>query len=111
MDDCRRWNFTSGDAAASERMLGIQLWLNLPAKGKMTSPKYRDIKEDMVSLIKEEGACIHIISGKYKNTPGAMQPDYVQMKFLEVELESNQQWSWKPPHEHPERIISSSPGH
>jgi len=28
----------------AERMFGAQLWLNLPAKDKMTPPKYGDIK-------------------------------------------------------------------
>ncbi|WP_334305006.1 MULTISPECIES: pirin family protein [Eisenbergiella] len=29
---------------AAERLLGVQLWLNLPAKEKMTSPHYHSIK-------------------------------------------------------------------
>ena len=29
---------------ASDRMLGLQLWLNIPARDKMTPPKYNDIR-------------------------------------------------------------------
>jgi redox-sensitive bicupin YhaK (pirin superfamily) len=36
---------------ASPRMLGCQLWINLPQKHKMTTPTYRDITPDMFSIL------------------------------------------------------------
>ncbi|NLX92553.1 MAG: pirin family protein, partial [Clostridiales bacterium] len=33
---------------ASERMLGCQLWVNMPAKDKMNHPAYGDITQDKV---------------------------------------------------------------
>ena len=36
-------------------MLGVQLWLNLPAKDKMVKPQYHDITADMVPIVKEDG--------------------------------------------------------
>jgi redox-sensitive bicupin YhaK (pirin superfamily) len=35
---------------SAERMLGVQLWLNLPAKDKMTDPRYGDIRSENVRL-------------------------------------------------------------
>ncbi|MFW5873704.1 MAG: pirin family protein [Bacillota bacterium] len=81
----------------SNKMLGVQLWLNLPAKEKMTTPQYRDITADMVTTIKEEAAEIKVISGNYKNQPGAMEADYVKMSFLDVNLNKNKTWEWQPP--------------
>jgi len=49
---------------ASERMLGCQLWVNLPQKEKMTQPAYRDIKKEDVSLVQEENATIRGIVRK-----------------------------------------------
>lgn len=72
---------------ASDRMLGAQLWVNLPAKDKMVEPKYRDIKADMVPILKEDGADIRILSGNYKDTEGAMQPDYVNVLYLDVDVQ------------------------
>ena len=81
----------------SNKMLGVQLWLNLPAKEKMTTPQYRDITADMVPVIKEKNAEIKIISGNYNNQPGAMEADHVKMSFLDVKLNKNKTWEWQPP--------------
>lgn len=69
---------------AAERMLGAQLWVNLPRKDKMTEPKYRDITADMIPIIKEEEGEIRIISGNYKGTDGAMQADFVKVLYLDI---------------------------
>jgi hypothetical protein len=74
---------------ASERMLGVQLWLNLPAKDKMTQPQYRDITTEKVPKVKKEGTTVSIISGDYDNVSGAVHGDYVKMTFLDVELEKD----------------------
>jgi len=55
----------------TEHLLGLQLWINLPKKEKMTEPKYFDITPDMVKSIEEEQASIRVIAGKYKQHQGA----------------------------------------
>lgn len=70
----------------SERMLGVQLWLNLPAKDKMTEPKYRDIVHNEVPVVNAFGKSVKVISGEYAGQKGAVNPDYVQMTFLDVHL-------------------------
>jgi len=76
----------------AERMLGVQLWLNLPRKDKMTAPQYRDIKADMIPKITETGTTIGVISDDYKGTPSPVHGDYVKMLFLDVEMQSNTEW-------------------
>lgn len=78
----------------SERMLGCQLWLNLPAKDKMTIPAYGDITQDKVSLVKEENAVVRIIAGTYKNKSSVFEGKYVKVKYLDVDLEPNSTWSY-----------------
>lgn len=75
-----------------DRMLGVQLWLNLPAKDKMTEPKYRDIVNLKIPIVEDEKAKIHIISGKYNNIEGAMQGEYVKVRYLDVEIKGNKSW-------------------
>ncbi len=71
---------------ASERMLGAQLWVNLPQKDKMTEPQYRDITADMVPEVKDENGTIRIISGNFLGKAGAIEASYVKVLYLDVEI-------------------------
>ncbi len=77
---------------ASPRMLGAQLWVNLPAKDKMCPPKYRDITEAMIPAVSDGGATVRVISGAYKGTKGAMEGDYVRPNYLDVLLVPGCEW-------------------
>lgn len=72
----------------SKHMFGIQLWLNLASKDKMTHPKYRDIKALDIPQIIDEKSTIRIISGNFNQKKGAIQPDYVPLTFLDVSVKS-----------------------
>ncbi|HYE10973.1 MAG TPA: pirin family protein [Patescibacteria group bacterium] len=78
---------------ACKRMLGVQLWLNLPAKDKMTKPQYRDILNSKIPIMEEDGHRIQLISGSYKGKDGAIQGDYVKPLFMDVTLKGNSDWS------------------
>ena len=77
---------------ASPRMLGAQLWVNLPAKEKMSPPKYRDITNAMIPVVSEGLAAIRVISGAYKGVKGAIEGDYVRPNYLDVLLEPGCEW-------------------
>lgn len=101
LDGCCQW-MTAGSGImhqempkAADRMLGVQLWLNLPKNDKMTNPQYRDIQADMIPRIVEDGREIGIISGQYKETPGPVSGDYVKTLFLDVNLEAHVEWKLK----------------
>lgn len=76
-----------------DKMLGVQFWLNLPAKDKMTSPKYRDVSKQSIPVIDKDGAKIHIVSGTYEGHDGAVEAAYVKPLFLDVEVKSGSEWS------------------
>ncbi len=76
----------------SERMLGVQLWLNMPAAHKMGEPKYNGITQAQIPAVREEGAEVRVISGTYKDTAGATQGDYVQPLYLDVALQPGAVW-------------------
>ncbi len=77
---------------SSPRMLGAQLWVNLPAKEKMSPPKYRDITKAMIPVVSEDLAAIRVISGAYKGVKGAIAGDYVRPNYLDVLLEPGCEW-------------------
>lgn len=50
----------------------VQLWVNLPAKDKMTTPKYQGITNVQINKFElpENGGVIEIIAGEYENIKG-----------------------------------------
>ena len=78
---------------ASERMLGVQLWLNLPAKDKMVMPKYHGITQADIPVIDEGSSKIHIIGGIYQGTKGAVEGDYIKPMLLDVEVKPDAEWT------------------
>jgi redox-sensitive bicupin YhaK (pirin superfamily) len=51
---------------------GIQLWVNLPARLKMTQPRYQDIRGSQVSLLSsaDGGALLRVIAGSFAGHDG-----------------------------------------
>lgn len=77
---------------ASPRMLGLQLWLNLPSKEKFTPPKYRDITAALIPKVQEPTGTVGVISGSYGRTKGATQGDHVPATILDVALKPGSSW-------------------
>lgn len=73
----------------AERMLGLQLWLNLPAAEKMTDPKYFDIRPEDVGVAENSCATVRVISGSYEGVNGA-KPHHIQATLLDVSLKEGQ---------------------
>lgn len=73
---------------ASERLLGVQLWLNLPAKDKMTSPAYHSIKNNTIEEIEFEGGTLRLLAGEYEGREGYMSK-YLPLDYYDVHLASN----------------------
>jgi quercetin 2,3-dioxygenase len=44
-------------------MRGFQLWVNLPARDKMTAPRYQDIPSEAIATVSREGAVLRVIAG------------------------------------------------
>ena len=72
-----------------EGIAGLQLWLNLPAREKMTRPKYRDLPADrLVETKLDGGANVRIIAGEAtsQRLRGPVEGLAVAPKFVDVTL-------------------------
>ena len=78
----------------SKRMLGCQLWLNLKAKDKMVSPKYRQILQSDIPIIEENSGSVLVLSGEYKQQKGALECDYIQTNYIDKELKPDREWTY-----------------
>ncbi len=79
---------------SSPYMLGIQLWLNLPAKDKMCPPAYHEIKSSDIMQIQEESAQIRLISGSYKGNSSNNQGEYIKATIIDCSLDKNSNWEY-----------------
>ena len=70
---------------ASERMLGIQLWLNLPRDQKMASPAYLGITGEMIAQTKKGDAVIRVLSGQFEHETGVL-PRHIPASIYDIEL-------------------------
>jgi hypothetical protein len=69
------------------RMEGFQLWLNLPARDKMTAPWYRDIQSgDIPEFTTSEGVTVRVIAGESHGVAGAVQREVTQPLYLDLHL-------------------------
>jgi redox-sensitive bicupin YhaK (pirin superfamily) len=68
-------------------MEGFQLWLNLPAKDKMSAPWYRDIPHEEVPRFSlPSGAAVKVIAGSSHGVDGAVQREATQPLYLDIAL-------------------------
>lgn len=60
----------------------VQLWVNLPAKDKMTPPKYQTITNERIPkyILPEQAGVVEVIAGEYEGTKGAATT------FTEIEM-------------------------
>ena len=69
-------------------MWGFQLWVNLPAKDKMTTPRYQDIPpQDIPERSLSGGGQVRVIAGEFDGTRGPVQAPSTQPLYLDVTLQ------------------------
>lgn len=72
----------------SERLLGVQLWLNLPADKKMVKPEYHAVKKNEIPEFSLEKAKLRLLAGKYDGHEG-YQGKYLPLNYYDIDLEPN----------------------
>lgn len=73
---------------ASERMLGVQLWLNLPAKDKMVPPAYKSIKNSEIQEITLDNGKLRLLAGEYNGITG-YKSKYLPLDYYDIHLNPN----------------------
>ena len=69
------------------KMEGFQLWINLPAKLKMTTPRYQEIESSRIPEVKsEDGTIVKIIAGEINGVKGAVTEIFADPIYLDVNI-------------------------
>ena len=68
-------------------MWGFQLWVNLPAKDKMTEPRYQDIAPKRIPEVElGPGASVRVIAGELAGVQGPVQAAATDPVYLDLRL-------------------------
>lgn len=70
---------------AVKNLLGVQLWLNLPAMDKMTSPMYHSIKRADIPEIPLPCGKLRLLAGSYNEHPG-YQSRYLPLDYYDIHM-------------------------
>lgn len=82
------------------RMEGFQLWLNLPARDKMSAPWYRDIQSAEIPEFTAPGLTVRVIAGESQGVTGAVQREATQPIYLDLHLAAGTRFAQPLPAEH-----------
>ena len=70
-----------------EGVAGFQLWVNLPAKQKMSAPRYQNIHSSEIPIIeRDRGASVRVIAGTVDGTRGPITGIVAEPSYLDVAL-------------------------
>jgi len=79
---------------AEDELKGFQLWVNLPAKLKMTKPRYQDVLSKTIpEVLRDDGAKIRVIAGKVGEVQGIVTEIYADPTYLDVTVPPNKSFS------------------
>jgi quercetin 2,3-dioxygenase len=71
-----------------KRLEGFQIWVNLPARLKMTKPRYQDVPSAQIPEVKRpDGSRIRVIAGLVEGVAGAVSEIYADPTYLDVTLQ------------------------
>ena len=85
----------------SGRMRGFQLWVNLPARDKMTDPKYQEFAPEFIPVTTPAlGVEVKVIAGKVGEVVGPIAQPATDPVYLDIALESGKSWEYALPEGH-----------
>ena len=85
----------------SGRMRGFQLWVNLPARDKMTEPKYQEFAPDRIPVAHPAtGVEVKVIAGAVGDTQGPISQPATDPVYLDIALQPGQAWDYALPAGH-----------
>ena len=83
------------------KMFGFQLWVNLPAKRKMTRPRYQDVPSARIPEVRrEDGVRVRVIAGEVDGVRGAVHEIYAEPEYLDVYLPAGRSFTQPVPKGH-----------
>jgi len=87
-------------AMKAGKLHGFQLWINMPAKLKMSKPEYLYIDADKMSVHKDDEKTVKVIAGNFENAEGPIKGHNVEPIYFDIELNKNKEFNINLPTTH-----------
>ena len=87
-------------AMTEGKLQGFQLWINMPAKLKMTKPNYIYIDSKEMQIYKDEDKQVKTIAGKFKEIEGPIKGHNVEPIYFDIELKKDKEFKFELPTTH-----------
>ena len=87
-------------AMSGGKLLGFQLWINMPAKLKKNKPEYIYIKSKELGIHTDNEKTIKVIAGKYANVEGPEKKHNVEPIYFHVILKEGKEFKCEVPSSH-----------
>ena len=87
-------------AMSDGRLHGFQLWINMPAKLKMSEPNYIYINSDQMQIHEDDEKKVKVIAGKFEKAEGPVKKHNVEPIYFDVELKKGKQFDFELPSSH-----------
>ena len=87
-------------AMSEGKLQGFQLWINMPAKLKMTKPNYIYINSNEIQTYDDGETKVKAIAGKFKNIEGPVKGHNVEPIYFDVELNDKKEFNFELPNTH-----------
>jgi len=83
------------------RLDGFQVWVNLPAKLKMTAPRYQDVSTARIpESVRADGTKVRVIAGSVDGVGGAVREIYAEPEYLDVSMPAHRTFEQPVPRGH-----------
>jgi redox-sensitive bicupin YhaK (pirin superfamily) len=70
------------------RMRGFQLWMNLPARDKMTAPNYQEFGGDRLPVVERAGVHVKVIAGRLDGAVGPVQQPATDPTYMDIRIDA-----------------------
>ena len=87
-------------AMSGGKLLGFQLWINMPAKLKRNKPEYIYIKGNELGVHSDSEKTVKVIAGKYANVEGPEKKHNVEPIYFHVILKEGKNFKYEVPPSH-----------
>ena len=87
-------------AMSDGKLQGFQLWINMPAKLKMSKPEYIYIDSKEMQIHKDNEKIVKTIAGKFEKAEGPIKGHNIEPIYFDIELKKDKEFIFDLPNTH-----------